>query len=102
MTELEPGSGAGWVVLATGHYLAGDWNEAEAAFGKAAELKYKLSHWDQLFLAMTLWRQGNKQEALRNYQAAAERRGRAPIGRTQHDAAELMGVTIPPSTRPSE
>ena len=38
MIELEPGSGDGWVALAAGHYLAGDWNAAEAEFGKADEL----------------------------------------------------------------
>ncbi len=54
MIELEPGSGDGWVALAAGHYLAGDWNAAEAEFGKADELKYKLSRIDQLFLAMTV------------------------------------------------
>jgi tetratricopeptide (TPR) repeat protein len=99
--ELESGFAPCWVILAEAHYVAVDYNLADEAFGKAAGLKARLTIGDQLYLAMTLWRQGNKQEALRNYQAADERRGSDPVRRTQRDAAELMGITISPSTRPS-
>jgi tetratricopeptide (TPR) repeat protein len=102
MTELDPRSSGGWVKLAKGLYLAGDWTAAEAAFGRAAELKHKLSVADQMYFSMTLWRQGNQQEALRNYQSADERRGRGTVGRTQRAAAELMGITISPSSKPVE
>jgi tetratricopeptide (TPR) repeat protein len=41
ITDLEPSYTGGWVVLARGHHLAGDWNAAEAAFRKAADVMDK-------------------------------------------------------------
>ena len=99
--ELEPGAGKYWVTLAVGHYRAGDFKAAEAAFGKAIELKAKLSDEDEFFLAMTLWQQGNKPEALRHYETADKLRGKAAPSSIQREAAELMNVKIPPASQPT-
>jgi tetratricopeptide (TPR) repeat protein/tRNA A-37 threonylcarbamoyl transferase component Bud32 len=101
MMELAPASGNGWIALAEGHYLAGDYNAAQAAFGKAEELKVRWYVEDKLFFAMTLWRQGNQPRAMRVYQAVDKSRGTAPVGSIQREAAELMGITIPLATQPT-
>ena len=101
LIELEPGSSTLWATLAAGHYRAGDFRAAEAAFGKAIELKTKLSDVDEFFLAMTLWQQGNKPEALRHYEAADKLRGKAAPSSIQREAAELMNVTIPSASQPT-
>jgi tetratricopeptide (TPR) repeat protein len=101
LIELEPDSATRWATLACGHYRAGDFKAAEAVFGKAIELKTQLSAMDEFFLAMTLWQQGNKQEALRHYEAADKRPRTELTAPIRREAAELIGVKIPPATRPS-
>jgi serine/threonine protein kinase len=98
---LDPGNAKCLITLAEGHYLAGDYDAAKAAFEKADELKARYQTDDLLFVAMTLWRTGNQPRAMRNYEAADKRRGSRRVGSVQREAAELMGITIPPATQPT-
>jgi tetratricopeptide (TPR) repeat protein len=98
---LDPGNGKCFVTLGEGHYLAGDYDAAKAAFDKADELKAGYQGDDLLFFAMTMWRTGNQPRALRNYSEADKLRGSRRVDSIQREAAELMGITIPPATQPT-
>ena len=102
MTALEPRSGDAWAVAGAGHHLAGDFAAADAAYLKARELKGTLGTVNEQFICvMSLWRRGEKEKAVQNYHAAVERPGSRAAKRFQREAAEMLGVTIPPTSQPA-
>jgi tetratricopeptide (TPR) repeat protein len=59
----EPGVGAYWNTLGVARYRTGQWSAAEAALKRSVELRKGGDPWDWFFLAMTAWRQGDREQA---------------------------------------
>jgi tetratricopeptide (TPR) repeat protein len=98
--ELYPAKMDHWETLAIAQYRAGDYEAAQAAIARAIKLKPDLTATGEICLAMTQWRQGKKVEARQHYELAKERRRDTATDFIQREAAELIGVTIEPATRP--
>ena len=64
--ELEPQGARSWTAVGIAHYRAGDWPAAQAALDKAV-LRTGGDSTDWLFLAMTHWQRGEKEQARRWY-----------------------------------
>jgi tetratricopeptide (TPR) repeat protein len=76
--DLAPLDGNQWVCLGAARYRADDWGGASAALEKARERGNAMTPIDGLFLAMSRWQAGDRQEAQRCYQVASaqmEKRG---------------------------
>jgi len=65
--DLEPDEGAYWNTLGVAHYRAGAWSDALSALDKAVDLQSGGDACDWLFLAMTRWQLGEKDEARKWY-----------------------------------
>jgi eukaryotic-like serine/threonine-protein kinase len=91
-----PKEPAHWDVLGIARYRAGDFRGAVAALEKDPE---RVKERGGFFLAMTHWRLGHKDEALRSYQRAVEwNKTRATdddVIRFRSEAAELLGADRP-------
>src|SRR5262249_48959926 len=70
--ELAPKEGAYWNTLGVAHYRVGEWKEALAALEKSMELRQGGDAFDWFFLAMARWQRGEKDEARKWYEEAAE------------------------------
>jgi tetratricopeptide (TPR) repeat protein len=94
---LSPKRGRHWNTLGVAYYRAGDWKAAKAALERSLELPDLEPVYDWLFLAMTEWRLGHKEEArkwrdrsvrwLHEHQPKNEE-----VRRFQVEAGELLGV----------
>jgi tetratricopeptide (TPR) repeat protein len=69
-TRRAPEAAAPWNTLGVAHYRAGAWKEARAAWEKSMQLGKGGSGGDWLFLAMTVWQQGDKESARTWYEKA--------------------------------
>jgi len=95
--QLDPQAGSRWQILGLAQFRVGNWQECLNAFKSATELKSEnaLTHF---FQAMAYWHLGQKDEARRHYDAAADRLGQnaSPDGkalRLRDEAAALLGIT---------
>jgi tetratricopeptide (TPR) repeat protein len=70
--DLEPQNGTFWQTLGAAQYRAGKWTDSAAALTKSMELRKggDASVW--LFMAMTQWRLGDKDEARKWYEKAVQ------------------------------
>jgi tetratricopeptide (TPR) repeat protein len=68
--RLVPTDGDFWNTLGVAHYRAGNWKDAIAALEKARELSAGGDAVDWLFLAMSHWQLGQKDEARKWYMQA--------------------------------
>jgi hypothetical protein len=68
--DLEPGDPANHTSLGMAYYRAGNWKAAVAALRKGAELRKLHTTDGALFLAMALWRLGEKEAARTAYESA--------------------------------
>jgi serine/threonine protein kinase/tetratricopeptide (TPR) repeat protein len=62
-TRRAPEKGNYWNTLGVAHYRASNWQAARAALEKSMKLGKAGNGADWFFLAMTAWRQGNKEQA---------------------------------------
>jgi serine/threonine protein kinase/WD40 repeat protein/tetratricopeptide (TPR) repeat protein len=70
---LSPEQADYWNTLGAAQYRAGNWNEAIAALQKHRELRNNDAEWtNPLFLAMTHWQLGNKDEAVQWYNRSVD------------------------------
>jgi tetratricopeptide (TPR) repeat protein len=95
--KLAPTVGDWWGTLGVAQYRAGDWKAAIEAFGKAMEIKKALNHRECFFLAMTLWRLGEKEKARQWYGKAVEWMDKndpknQELRRFRAEAADLLGI----------
>jgi serine/threonine protein kinase/Flp pilus assembly protein TadD len=93
-----PGDGSAWNTLGVAHYRSGDWPSAMAALGRSKDLEPAkgVAH-NGLFLAMTHWKLGEKQQAQTCYdEAVAWMQKNAPkneeLKRFRAEAEELIGI----------
>jgi Flp pilus assembly protein TadD len=70
--ELAPKAGGYWNTLGVAHYRAGNCNEAIVTLRKSTELDKGGGSLGWFFLAMALWKLGNKDEARKWYDRAVE------------------------------
>jgi WD40 repeat protein/serine/threonine protein kinase/Flp pilus assembly protein TadD len=70
--ELAPKEGNHWNTLGVAHYRAGDWKAAVAALDKSREFSKGGTAFDFIFLAMSHWQLGQKDDALKWYKQAVE------------------------------
>src|SRR5262249_13046799 len=96
--KLVPNVATYWTTLGIAYYRAGDWNAAVAALGMSNDLSgEKELGFNALFLAMTHWQLGNKEEACKWYDRAVQwtekyKPGDEELRRFRAEAAELLGV----------
>src|SRR5262249_19322001 len=67
-----PQAGVYWNTLGAAHYRAGDCQAAVGALNKSVQLRSGGDAFDWFFLAMAHWKLGNKDEARKWYDRAAE------------------------------
>jgi serine/threonine protein kinase len=97
---LDPENWMYWNTLGVAAYRVGDWKAASEALEKSISLKKEKEEdeaSDWLFLAMTRWRQNNRDEAGKCYDRAAalieKNPGKDPqLPRFQAEATELLGI----------
>jgi serine/threonine protein kinase/tetratricopeptide (TPR) repeat protein len=95
--RLAPRDSDFWNTLGVALYRVGNWREAVSAFQRSMELGKGGDVMDWLFLAMSHWQLGHKDEACKWYnQAAVEappsRLLEGILPRVRAEAAELLGV----------
>jgi serine/threonine protein kinase/WD40 repeat protein/Tfp pilus assembly protein PilF len=95
--ELDPDEGMYQNTLGVVLYRANDWPGAIAALEKSIRIQGRTSY-DDFFLAMSRWRLGERQEALRLYDQAVRWMERTKpndgeLRRFSAEAAELLGIT---------
>jgi tetratricopeptide (TPR) repeat protein/WD40 repeat protein/serine/threonine protein kinase len=93
--ELQPNQGMYWNTLGAAHCRAGDWAAAIEALNESMELRQGGDAFDWFFLAMAEWRRGNKDEARRWYDKAAEWRaqkgeGNEELQRFEAEAKDVL------------
>jgi tetratricopeptide (TPR) repeat protein len=93
-----------WMTLGAAHYRAGRFQAALESLTKSLELQPSDETPACLFLAMTHWHLGNRDEARRWYDRAAERidkaeAGREPLTHLRREAAQVLGVIQQTRTR---
>jgi superkiller protein 3 len=112
-TEIDPANVLFFNTLGTVYYRNGDWKAAIAALEKSMELgegkdltnaEAHDHHVNRLFLAMSQWQLGNRDEARRSYDQAIQKMDeRATTNRElagfRVEAAELLGVD--PTNQPA-
>jgi serine/threonine protein kinase len=109
LLQQRPSTAEYWGLLGVAHYRRGDWTSAAEALKRAVELDPG-DRYAPLFLAMTHWRQGNRDQARSQYEKAArtiEERYSAEmqVRRFRAEAAELLGIKPVPAgveTKPSK
>jgi tetratricopeptide (TPR) repeat protein len=94
---FDPGNWMYWNTLGVAAYRVGDWKQASEALEKSISLHKEDDASDWLFLAMTRWRQDNRDEARKCYDRAAalieKNPGKDPLlPRFQAEATELLGI----------
>lgn len=118
-----PNEGFIWNTLGVARYRTGDWAGARVALEKAIELRSGGDYIEWLFLAMTFWQLGNKDEARTWYDRAvewiehnklddgksltkgfslAEGANTGELQRFRAEAAALLGVPETSARRPAE
>jgi tetratricopeptide (TPR) repeat protein len=96
--ELAPRSARSLQALGLARYRTGAWKDSIAALEKSIELREDGGNSFQwFFLAMAHWQVGNKEQARKWYDRAAEwadknRPADAQLRRFQSEAAELLGL----------
>src|SRR5207253_2262498 len=103
--KLAPRDANSWNTLGAARYRAGRWEAAREALGKSMTLRPGGGPHDWLFLAMTAWQLGEREEASRRYEQAAEWIGRhqpqdAELRRLRAEAGALLGVPVDRAERP--
>lgn len=96
--ELAPLEGKYWNTLGLARYRAGDWPGAIEALNESVDLRDGGDASDWLFLAMSHWQLGNKNEARRWYNEAIrwmeeEKPHHGQLQRFRAEAAELLELT---------
>jgi tetratricopeptide (TPR) repeat protein len=96
----QPTNGAYWETRGMACYRAGRWQEAAKALEKWGELQPPGAGAGTFFLAMALWQLGNKEEARKRYDQAAQWADRnqsqnGDLRRLQTEAEELLGLKKP-------
>jgi tetratricopeptide (TPR) repeat protein len=104
--ELAPTNGAFWNTSGVAQYRVGNYKAAIEALNKSMELRKGGDATDWFFVAMAEWQLGNKPTAYRRYAEAVQwMEMKAPTNaemiRFRSEAAELLGLTILPNTRPT-
>jgi tetratricopeptide (TPR) repeat protein len=94
--ELMPHYGGFWNTLGVACYRTGAWKEAIDALQKSTKLGAGGDAGDWFFLAMSHWQTGNKEEARKWYERAAQWMQKnqpkdADLQRFHAEAAELLG-----------
>jgi serine/threonine protein kinase/tetratricopeptide (TPR) repeat protein len=97
VVRLAPTVGPYWYTLGVARYRVGNWKGALAALEKSMDLSKGPDAYDCLFLAMTHWQLGNKDEARKWYDNAAEWIEKnnpkiEQLSRFQSEAEELLGI----------
>lgn len=95
-----PKEGRYWTTLGAAHYRAGEWNAAITALEKSMELRKGGDSHDGLFLAMAHWQLGDKEQARKHYDRAAQwmeknRPQDKELRRFHVEAAALLGLPEP-------
>jgi serine/threonine protein kinase/predicted negative regulator of RcsB-dependent stress response len=95
--EASPQEGNFWNTLGAAYYRAGNWIEARKALGKSIELRHGGDGFDWFLLAMSHWRQGERNEARTRYEQAVAwmektRPNDEELTRFRAEASELLGV----------
>jgi tetratricopeptide (TPR) repeat protein len=103
-TELAPTDGYNWATLAAARYRTGNWTEAQEAVEKAMTRRPWGEGLDWFLLAMIRWRLGDKPGARQWYDKAVEWPAKndsynPELRRLQAEAAELMGLPVPPTPK---
>jgi tetratricopeptide (TPR) repeat protein len=103
--ELDPTNAAYHRTAGWACYRAGDWKRAAAALEKSNGLSQGGDSFAWFFLAMAQWQLGNKVAAREWYGKAVQWMERnaadsEELIRCRAEADELLGVKIPPATRP--
>jgi eukaryotic-like serine/threonine-protein kinase len=92
-----PRNGNFWNTLGAARYRAGRWPAARKALEEAGKLHPEGNAHGGFWLAMTMWRLGERDDARRRYKQAVELMGRrkshdAELGRLRSEAGALLGV----------
>jgi tetratricopeptide (TPR) repeat protein len=95
--EASPSGADCWSALGVAQYRAGDWNAAIAALEKSTQLDENLRGPNGPFVAMALWRSGDKVKAREAYDHAVQdaknyKGSMAEIRRFRGEAAALLGI----------
>jgi tetratricopeptide (TPR) repeat protein/serine/threonine protein kinase len=95
--ELSPTEGSLWNTLGAAHYRTGDWTAAGNALNKSMELRNGGDAFDWFFLAMAECQQGNKDEARRWHDKAAEwraekARDNEELQRFEAETKDVLGI----------
>jgi tetratricopeptide (TPR) repeat protein len=97
--KIMPMAGYIWAAMGAAHYRAGNWPAALEALEQAAKLPSYRAAAARFFLAMTLWKLDNTQDAHRWYHEAVDVMEQTrpyqqdELGRLRAEAAELLGIT---------
>jgi eukaryotic-like serine/threonine-protein kinase len=111
--QQAPDAGYIWNTLGLAHYRNGNWPEAVEALEKSMQLGSGGDSFDRFLLAMTHWRLGDKEQARKwyslavqwtekNEQHALDEDLRQDLTRIHAEAAELLGIKDPPTTKERE
>jgi tetratricopeptide (TPR) repeat protein len=105
--ELSPETGTYWKTLGAAHYRAGEWKAALTALHESMELRDGGDAFDWLFLAMANWQLGQKEEARKWFDKAAEwmdmnHSKNEELHRFRSEAAELLGISEPQPQQSTE
>jgi serine/threonine protein kinase len=106
--ELVPVDGHLWQVLGMARYRAGDLTEAVACLERAMALRGGGEAPDHFFMAMTQWRLGHRDQARSWYERGIKHMerfdsraglsvGNPDVDRLRSEAAELLGLSGPPT-----
>jgi serine/threonine protein kinase/uncharacterized protein HemY len=103
---LAPRDGAVWTTLGAAHYRAGHYQAALESLTRSVELQPSDETAAFLFLAMTHWHLGNRDEARRWYDRAAERIDKGEPGSQRltllrREVAEVLGMSQQTKNRPA-
>lgn len=95
--ELAPHAGGYWNTLGVAHYRAGNCKEAIVTLRRSMELGQGGGSLDWFFLAMALWKLGNKDEARQWYDRAVAWMEKnqpkdAELRRFRAEAQDLLGL----------
>jgi tetratricopeptide (TPR) repeat protein len=96
----QPTNAAYWETLGVARYRAGRWREAVEALEKGSELQAPGGGAGSFLHAMALWQLGNREEARKRYNHAAQWADRNPspnedLRRIRTEAEELLGLKKP-------
>ena len=89
-----------WRTLGVAHYRAGDWQaQPSSRWRRRSSCRQAPTAFDLFFLAMAHWQLGDKDEARKFYDQAAEwidsnKAGDVVLRYLQDEAAELMGIKV--------